>query len=328
MRGTALVFPMQRDASFGDLIVQAPFLHGLKHSLGAGRVVVVSPHPFVQLVGAVGLADTVHIIPDRDQAAIREVLKAETPRWAVSLRTSSLRSTWLLRSRHVTTSCGWRNAASRLLLDITVPRVRDEYYALVFGRMLARMGGAIDPVGCLASMAQSDPRDACKPGERRLLCLPGGKVAGKQWGAANYCQLGAQMMQRWPGLRCTVALGPHEASLAAAFPGWEVLRSPTPGRLAALCRSAAGIVANDCGPGHLAQLSGQPCVTLFHHAPVTRDETEYRLRLWWWRRPHARAITTAVSRPLADLPVSVVADALEAAVSDSQLPPSCLRWQT
>lgn len=328
MSATALVMPMQRGGSFGDLLVQCPFLHGLKASLGAQRVVVIAPHPFARLLGDLGLADAVHVIPDEDTAAIKAVIAAEQPRWAFTLRKSSLRSSWLVRGCRGATTIGWRTLPNRLLLDRTARKDRDEYYALVFGRLLTAAGGAIDIAATGAAIAQPHSDDALADGAHRLVCMPAGKVAGKQWGLANYLALGEHLATQWPGLERVAVVGPKEAELAAGFEaeGWRCLVAPEPGRIVALCRDATCVVANDCGPGHLAQMADRPMVILYHNA-TDRERRERLLRLWWWRRARSRAISTEAPGPITAVPPEFVAQAALAAVDDVTPPVDPLWWR-
>ena len=327
MTGTAVVLPMQRDGSFGDLLVQCPFLHGIKASLGADRVVVIAPHPFVQLVGELGLADQVHVIPDEDGAAIRAVMREEAPRWAFTLRRSSLRASWRIHRCREALRVGWRSPANRLLLDRTVPRERDDYYAVVFGRLLEAAGGAIDIAATGRAIARADAEDAPHPKRKRLICMPAGKVAAKQWGFANYQALGQTLAAAWGELERLVILGPLESGLAQQFTeaGWRCLIAPDPARIVALCHDADCIVANDCGPGHLAQMAARPMVILYHNA-TDRERRERLLRLWWWRRAHSRAISTAEPGPLSAVTPDFVATAALAAVADATVPDGPLWW--
>lgn len=327
MSSTAIVFPLQRGGSFGDLLVQCPFLHALKASLGAQRVVVIAPHDFVRLVAELGLADAVHVIPDEDVAAIRDVIRDEAPRWAFTLRRSSLRATWLTHRCRGATRVGWRSLPNRLLLDHTARKDRDEYYALVFGRLLEAVGARVDIAATGAALARSEPGDELPPGTRRLVCMPAGKVAGKQWGVDNYRALGEHLAAHWAPLERLAILGPREAELAPAFErdGWRCLVAPAPTRIVALCREATCIVANDCGPGHLAQMAARPMVILYHNAQG-RAQREGLLRLWWWRRPHSRAISTAEPGPIEAVPSDYVAQVALEAVADATEPDGPLWW--
>ena len=145
--------PMQRGASFGDLLVQTPFLHGLKTGLGVARVVAVAPHPAAELLRSLGVADAVAVIPDEDRAALRALLDREAPALAVTLRGTSLRSSLLLRGCRGALRAGWSGVANRLLLDRTAPRRRDTYHPLVFGRLLHALGAEVDPVATMAAIA-------------------------------------------------------------------------------------------------------------------------------------------------------------------------------
>jgi ADP-heptose:LPS heptosyltransferase len=247
----------------------------------------------------------------------------------VSLRGSSLRSSLLLRGCRGALRAGWSGVANRFLLDVTAPRRRDTYYPLVFGRLLTALGGAVDPAATMAAIAEAHADDAVPAGARRLICLPAGKVAAKQWGVDNYLTLGARLAQQVPGLRPLAVLGPGELDFAPRFAaaGWELRTGEAAGprRLAGLCRGAACIVGNDCGPGHIAQMSGAPTVVLFpnHHGQRRRAEL---LKLWWWRRAHSRAITTVAERPLAEVPPELVADEALAAMGDSSARSEALWW--
>jgi ADP-heptose:LPS heptosyltransferase len=328
---TALVIPIPRGPSFGDLLVQVPFLYGLKSSLGAERVVVIATHAFAHLHAELGITDEVQIIPNEDAAALAASIHAEDPRWLISLRGNSLRSSLRLRRgrrRGHTTTAGWRTLMNRCLLDVTVPRVRDAYYAEVIGRILEALGGTLDILGTGKAIAQADPQDALPDGKQRLVCMPAGRVVAKQWGAKNYIQLGQELCSEHPNLVPTVIAGPQEQGLIQTFvdAGWHSIMAPHPRRLAALCQQAACIVANDCGPGHLAQMSGKPMVTLFHN-DGNHDRRRDLIQLWWFRRPHSRAITTSSGRPITDIPIDVVAEQARQAMTDASRPAQALWWQ-
>lgn len=341
MSGTAVVMPMQRDSSFGDLLVQCPLLHGLKASLGADRVVVIAPHEFVRLAAEVGLADEVVVIDDRDDDAVVRRLREEDPRWALSLRGTSFRPTHRIRrtrrAGHTTTAgfsevrdwngaTRWNGFWARVLLDVTVPQVRDDYFALVFGRLLEALGGEVDVRATGRAIEQPHPDDELADGRRRLVAVPAGKIAEKQWGVANYVALAERLTETYSNLVPTAVLGPREADLAPELEaaGWETRVALPPRRLAALFAGAACIVANDCGPGHLAHMSGAPMVTLFYNDGHPGRGQE--IKLWWWRRPHSRALTTAAVRPITELPVGVVLDQTLKAMQDDTVIDEPLWW--
>ncbi len=317
---SALVLPMQRGDSFGDLMVQVPVLHALRR-LGADRIVVAAPHPFVRILADLGAADRVEILADDDAAGQTRLVVEEVPAWAVTLRASSFRAAWRVHRCRGARRAGFATWWTRWMFDGSAPRMKDTYYPFVFGRMLAPFGGIIDPPGAMADLADG-------VAEPCVLLLPAGKGAGKQWGFANYLAL-AERLVPVLGVPAVVVVGPREAAEAeAALVGRSGIRlevAPSPRRTIALARAARVVVANDCGPGHLAQMSGAPMVTLFPNPRGGRSWREPLLRLWWWERPGAVAITTDQARPITDIPVdAVTAEALAVATEPVRAP--SLRW--
>jgi ADP-heptose:LPS heptosyltransferase len=319
---SALVLPMQRGDSFGDLMVQVPVLHALRQ-LGAARIVVAAPHPFVRILADVGAADRVEILADEDAAGYARLIADEAPGWAVSLRPSSFRAAWRVHRCQGARRAGFSTWWNRWMFDGSAPRVKDTYYPFVFGRVLAPFGAAIDPPAASASLADG-------VAEPSVLLLPAGKGAGKQWGFANYLALAERLVPAL-GVPAVIVVGPREAAEAeAALVGRSGVRlevAPSPRRTIALARAARVVVANDCGPGHLAQMSGAPMVTLFPNPRGGRSWREPLLRLWWWERPGAVAITTAQARPIADIPVDVVAAATLAVAAEPSRAPALQWWE-
>ncbi|MFM2089945.1 MAG: hypothetical protein RLZZ127_434, partial [Planctomycetota bacterium] len=204
---TALVLPMQRGDSFGDLMVQVPVLHALR-GLGADRVVVAAPHPFVEVLAAVGAADRVAILPDEDGAGFAALVAAERPALAVTLRPSSWRAAWRVHRCRGARRAGFASWWCRWLFDAAAPRVKDTYYPFVFGRVLEPLGVRIDPPAAMAALADA-------PAEPCVLLLPAGKGAGKQWGFANYLDL-ASRLAATAAVPAVVVVGPREADEARA----------------------------------------------------------------------------------------------------------------
>lgn len=111
--------------------------------------------------------------------------------------------------------------------------------------------------------------------------------AFKRWGIANYTAL-AQRLQHHlgPYTTFTCILGPAETDELAQLqqlnlPNFRLLVSRPLADIADLCVNAKLIVANDCGPSHIAQNTGTPYVGLFNEPNPE----------WFWQRPNTRAVT-------------------------------------
>lgn len=144
-----------------------------------------------------------------------------------------------------------------------------------------------------------------------LVLLPSGSDDRKLWPFDGY----RAVLDAWlagMGDRVTVIAGPREQPLidwfkASGLGGRSGVTLSTGTPLAeqvACIRSAAAVVLNDCGPGHIAQLADRPRVVLF---PEWGDPKE-------WFRPgtRARCLQAAAGQPIDSIPVAAVIDALHA----------------
>ena len=67
------------------------------------------------------------------------------------------------------------------------------------------------------------------------------------------------------------------------------------------------VIANDCGPSHVAQLSGVPLVVVFGNWD---GAARARIDEWFWPRPGAHCVTTRNGAPIATIPVDDVLAAM------------------
>jgi ADP-heptose:LPS heptosyltransferase len=142
-----------------------------------------------------------------------------------------------------------------------------------------------------------------------LVLLPSGSDDGKLWPLSMY----HAVLEAWlggMGDRVTVIAGPREQIVIDWFHasglgdrrGVALMTGLPLAQQVACLRSAAAVVHNDCGPGHIAQLADRPRVVIF---PDWGDPKE-------WFRPgrKARCLQAAAGRPIASVTVEAVLDAL------------------
>lgn len=156
---------------------------------------------------------------------------------------------------------------------------------------------------------------AAKP----LLLHPGGGWPGKLWPAEKYGALAQALARR--GIPTLVTWGPGEEELAtrvvAISEGRALKCFPaTLLELVALARAAAGMVAADTGPLHLAAAAGAPVVALFGPTDPERNGPWDPADRVAARRPpcfpcHRRACPRHAG-VMAEIPVEEVATAVEA----------------
>lgn len=140
---------------------------------------------------------------------------------------------------------------------------------------------------CIEVIAgQSSPTDVAGD----VVLMPGGGAGDfKRWPVKDFVRL-ADLLKPHLGSTTTFCfvLGPDEAKEYEWLQHLEredftfVMTRPLP-EIAQVVLKARLIVANDCGPSHLAQFSGKPYVGVFHE----------RNREWFWARENTTDVLPA-----------------------------------
>ena len=158
---------------------------------------------------------------------------------------------WLAGGRQ---RVGFNRAGSGLFLTNRLPRARAVTHQYEFWRRLAEAVEVAIPT-----------RAALLPGGSRraggVLIHTGAGQSVRVWPLDRYQRLAGQLRQAGYAVRIACDAGQRAWWIAAGEK--EVV---TPGNVTELLRaidSAAGIIANDSGPGHLAAFCGLPTLTLF-----------------------------------------------------------------
>lgn len=291
---------------FGAQLVLFPALYQLKKWLPESRLRVVARDPLGAIYQSLPwVNEFCHV------HSWREEWQAIGPDCAVlaALHPSSERHGLLAWGRRPPIRLGFRN--HRLTDGIWthgIPANTTEYRGLHMLKLLAAWR-ELDPLQAahesVQSLAAACPRHE-RPTTGGLLLMPGGGAGEfKKWGLDRYLALIKELDRRFSWqIPVHIVLGPAEAAEAKALSQsrqsrLQVWMQPSLPQLAALVTSARLIVANDCGPSHLAQCSATPLVSLFDSLKPE----------WFWPRPHARCLIPASGSELHSLPVDLVSSA-------------------
>ncbi|MBG0775571.1 MAG: glycosyltransferase family 9 protein [Desulfovibrionaceae bacterium] len=95
----------------------------------------------------------------------------------------------------------------------------------------------------------------------RVVLFAGAGHRAKQWPLVQFLELARRITAH--GLEPVFALGPAELEHGMRIEEFRTVAPQDFQELAALLRSARAVVGNDCGPLHLAGLTGVPTVALF-----------------------------------------------------------------
>jgi len=270
---------------YGDQIVAFPTLYQLAQWWPGKRLRVVSKYDVGRFYRELPWVDEFVMAPD-----FRRQL-ASLPRHAmmsVNLHHTSERFGLINLLRRPPLRMGYRHA--RLTDAVwTHHHVKDEseYIGLSGLRMLSTYR-PVDPETaarqCFGALA-ARVRGRVAPAD--VVFIPGGgSGAFKRWDIGRYIALAGLLKPALgPDARFTFVLGPDEARelallRALARPDFRIEHCRSVPELAAMMLPARLIVANDCGPSHIAQAAGVPYVGVFNEPNPE----------WFWRRDHARDV--------------------------------------
>lgn len=169
----------------------------------------------------------------------------------------------------------------------TYPKDRKEYIALANMHLLNSLK-PFDPEsaarGCLQDLAE--PESEHLPSDLILMLPGGGDGAYKRWPIQSFHELYLRLKTNgFQSQTFGYVLGPDEQEEAAflkqlLLPDVLLFENCTIGELSRLMLGAKLIVANDCGPSHLAQFSCVPYVCVLHEPNPE----------WFWQRPYSRFV--------------------------------------
>ena len=166
----------------------------------------------------------------------------------------------------------------------------DEYLAVSNLRLLSEylpLDVASTSRTCFETIAQTSKHQPCITD---VVMMPGGGAGHfKRWGLGNYLSLLAMLRKSLGAtLSVTFLLGPDEraefnALSIAGLPGVHLMMMCPIEDIAHVCIHARLIVANDCGPSHIAQGACVPYVGVYQ-MPNPQ---------WYWARDYSRSVTPA-----------------------------------
>ena len=273
-RTVAVLLP--RKPFWGARIVQVPFLRALRERNAEGRVLLFATADGAEEFVRWRLGD--EIFPVAGRAALPGAVRRVRPRVVVNLRrksTASCIAAGLSGARRI----GFDDGPLARLLDERVPydsstymasrylsliepEVRGGRDALTIPWFRRWMGERIERELKGRRAAGYEPAAELPP---RAVLFPGAGRPEKRWPLVRFLALGRALGTDL-GERPVLVVGPRERGLLDEIPpdsGVEIRDQPEVGALLRLIDAAPIVVANDCGPSHLAQLAGRRFLGLY-----------------------------------------------------------------
>lgn len=280
-----IVVYVRSQPQLGDQIVALPTLYQLKKWWSSGRIKVVARDDVGRFYQALPWVD--EFVRASTFSDYLRSLKKET-RVSISLHHSSERFGLINLLRLPAIRLGFRNArVSDLVWTHCHRKDTSEYIGQANLRLLAAyrpfdLEGATR--GCFRALARTHARTVQTAD---VVMIPGGGAgAFKRWSLTNYLRLADRLKRLLGGdARFLFVLGQQEAAERSAL---EAMRRPDISiaycrplpELSAIMLRARLVVANDCGPSHIAQGACVPYVGIFNEPNPE----------WFWRRHGSAAV--------------------------------------
>jgi ADP-heptose:LPS heptosyltransferase len=301
--------------NLGDHLALLPLYHGLRRNCPRARILLASRYPQSGLAERHGFVDELVLYDHADWNLWRRVRRFG-PQLSICLRRRSPRARLVFgRASGAAVSVALEGPFSLLSSD-TVRYLANVYRPYRYLEALKPIGPAPSLVETVQALAGTTSADSAP----RAILIPAGSHPDKQWGAERYAAAAAILARQAPDLRWHAVIGARERDqglgeqLTAAVPGLNVLvERPLP-ELARLFLGARLVIANDCGPGNLAQMAGAPVVIVFGNWDGGVQE-----RIGWWfdRRPGALCLTTRDPAPIGRIGVTAVVAAARELLADT-----------
>ncbi len=280
-----VVVYVRSQPQLGDQIVALPTLYQLKTWWASKRVRVVARDDLGGFYRSLPWVD--EFVRAATFGDYLRSLRKDT-RVCVSLHHSSERFGLLNLLRLPAMRFGFRNARLSDLVWTHCHRKNiGEYIGLANLRLLASYQGFDAEAAarrCFQVLAH--PHRHAAQGADVVMIPGGGAGAFKRWSLLNYLRLAERLkLLLGPDIRFLFVLGAQEAAErerleAMRRPEFSIAFCRSLRELSAIMLRARLVVANDCGPSHIAQGACVPYVGIFNEANPE----------WFWDRPYSAAV--------------------------------------
>jgi ADP-heptose:LPS heptosyltransferase len=285
--------------NLGDHLALLPLYSGLGELYPEAKLLVASRYQRIEIATRHGFVDETILYRRADRRLFNAVRRFE-PDVSICLRRRSIPSNLCFgRLSGAKYTVGFPAPGNHLLHTRIATYRESVFRPFRYLSALEAMGGTGDLVATVRRLADTG---SWQPRRRPYaVMVPAGALDEKHWGVERFARIAEKLTQSRPELDCYAMLGPREIergdaeTLRETMPELEILTNPPLDDLAQIFLSASLVVANDCGPGNLAQMAGVPVVLLFGNW----DGKASKLIGWWYhRRPGAICLTTRATAPI------------------------------
>ncbi|MDA3947319.1 MAG: hypothetical protein PF439_11640 [Helicobacteraceae bacterium] len=243
---------MQNRPHFGANLLHIPLIYSLKQCFPDADITLFSKNGTAKILTSVMPIKNIHVTKDKfKEVQTYQKLDADI---TISLRKNSLPVTLAMILLNRNKTYGYANFLSRLFFTKTLP----------FNQSLFRTESylALLPDQCPKQYLPSIPVQ-----QKHICLMPGGAFDWKHWDIENYLKLADRLKNRLPEYTVYFVMGEMEEPYVKTIEAWhnhyEILINQPLKALFELVQSSQLVIANDCGPSHIAQISDVKNIILY-----------------------------------------------------------------
>ncbi len=259
---------MQNRPHFGATLLHIPLIYSLNRCFKDAEITLFSKNDSAKMLLSVTNISEVYVYQNKLEEI--KAYRAFQADMSFNLRKNSLPVTFAILLFNHKQSYSYQNFITKHLFSKTKVFEQNRFRAQSYLDLL--------PQEC-----EQHYLPAISTREKRIIIMPGGAFDWKHWEITNYLKLADRLQKNYTEYSIAFTIGEMEEHYLATIKAWPqnytIFINEKLDKLFSLVRSADLVIANDCGPSHIAQISEVPNIILY--SSETKDG--YKVAQEWFR---------------------------------------------
>ncbi len=301
-----IVIISQNRPFLGAQIVHLPLINFLKVKYPKSKIHFFSKSKISKSLLPLGSID--YVIIEQSKGHFLEEYRKINADLTINLRKQSLWHFWVVALFAKGKKVGFSSTLTNLFYDQTSHNNVSIYRA---NNYLALFGGVI-----------THENTACK---KQICIIPGAGQEHKIWDLNNYLEVAQQIQKNYSDIEVIFLLGEKEADYKDKLTQFTVHIDMNLEQLYHCIGQSLLVIANDCGPSHLAHIQAVDMVSLFSNERLDAQST---IDEWYHKRTGAKLIQSDAHKSINTISVNKVLDDVQHLLAKSYQPEINFRAQS
>lgn len=251
---------------FGSTVLLIPFFQNIRALYPNANIFVFSTTPIINILVPLNLFDKVFFYNEKKVGETKKPLLDFKPDLIINFRANSERLNWVLLFLFGVKKIGFKSSSIlSFIYDHRPIRNKNAYRVHDFLRLLEnplfKPHFGLQKVIALARLEKTLPFDT--QNKLNICLMPGGgEGEHKRWGIQNFIELAKLIKNKFPSAYFHFVVGSQEEddmnTLKSSFnpSNFTIYMNAKIPHILQVIEHSILVVANDCGPSHLAQMCG------------------------------------------------------------------------